>query len=45
MDLGNKVEMSFFSAFFHYVGIDDLRGAYRDGLELILLSLPLELHG
>jgi hypothetical protein len=27
------------------MGIDDLRGSYCDALELILLFVPLKLHG
>jgi hypothetical protein len=45
MDLGKNAQMKFFEEFFHLMGIDDLRGAYYDALELILLSLLLELHG
>jgi len=37
--------MTFFKEIFHSMGINDPRGACYDALELILLSLLLELHG
>jgi hypothetical protein len=45
VDLGNNSRMNLFEDLFHAIGTDDLRGAYCDSLELILLSLLLELHG
>jgi hypothetical protein len=45
VELGNDSKMTLFGDIFHYMGTDDLRGAYCDLLELILLSLLLELHG
>ena len=45
VELGNNARMTFFENIFHSMGTDDLRGACCDFLELILLSLLLELHG
>jgi hypothetical protein len=45
MELGNNTRMIFFGEIFHSMEIDDLGGACCDALELILLSLFLELHG
>jgi hypothetical protein len=45
MELGNNSRVTFFEELFHSMGTDDLRGAYNDALELIPLSLLLELHG
>jgi hypothetical protein len=45
IELGNNTRMTFFENIFHSMGTDDLRRTYCDSLDLILLSLPLELHG
>ena len=45
VELGNNARMTLFEEIFHVIGTDDLMGAYCDALELILLSLLLELHG
>jgi hypothetical protein len=45
MELGNSSLVTFFEELFHSMGTDDLKGAYCDALELIPLSLLLELHG
>jgi hypothetical protein len=45
MELGNNYRMAFFEEVFHSMGTNDLRAAYHDSLELMLLSLLLELHG
>jgi hypothetical protein len=45
VELGYNSRMTFFEEIFHAMGTDDLRGACGDALELILLSLLLELHG
>ena len=45
VDLGYNYQMTFFEDIFHAMGTDDLRGTCGDALELILLSLLLELHG
>jgi hypothetical protein len=45
VELGYNSQITFFEEIFHAVGTDDLRGAYYDALEIILLSLLLELHG
>jgi hypothetical protein len=45
VDLGYNSRMTFFEEIFYAMGTDDLRGAYGDALELIMLSLLLELHG
>jgi hypothetical protein len=45
VELGNNSRMTLFEEIFHSMGTDDLRGACCDALELILLSLLLELHG
>jgi len=43
--LGNNARMTFFEEPFHSMGTGDLRGSCCDALELILMSLLLELHG
>jgi hypothetical protein len=45
MELCNNARMTFFEHLFHVMGTDDLRGTDSDALELILLSLLVELHG
>jgi hypothetical protein len=45
MELGNDAQMTFFEDLFHSMRTDDLRGAYCDDLEMILLFLMLKLHG
>jgi hypothetical protein len=45
MELCNNVRMTFFEELFHAMGTYDLRGTYYDALEIILLSLLVELHG
>ena len=45
VDLGYNSRMTFFEDLFHAMGTDGLRGTCGDALELILLSLLLELHG
>jgi hypothetical protein len=45
MELRNNSKMTFSEEFFHSMGTDDLRGSYCDSLDIILLSLMLELHG
>jgi hypothetical protein len=45
VELGYNSKMTFFEDIFHAMGVDDLRGSCCDALELILLSLLLELHG
>jgi hypothetical protein len=44
VELGDNSQMNFFEDIFHATGTDDLRGAFCDALELILLALLLELH-
>jgi hypothetical protein len=45
VDLCYNSRMTFFEELFHAMGIDDLRGTCSDALELIFLSLLVELHG
>lgn len=45
VELRNNAIMALFKEIFHSMGIDYLRGACDDALELILLPLLLELHG
>jgi hypothetical protein len=46
MELENNAIMTFFHEHnFHVMGNNDLRGTGGDSLELILLSLLIELHG
>jgi hypothetical protein len=45
MELGNNARMTFFEQLFHAMGTNDLRGIDNDALELILLTLLVELHG
>jgi hypothetical protein len=45
VEFGNNSIMTLFKDLFHSMGTDHLRGACCDALELILLSLLLELHG
>jgi hypothetical protein len=45
MELGNNAIITLFEEIFHAMGTEDLRRAYCDALELILLSLLLEFHG
>jgi hypothetical protein len=45
VELGDNTQTKIFEEIFHVMGTDDLRGACCDPLELILLSLMLELHG
>ena len=45
VDFGYNSLMTFFEDLFHVMGTDDLKEACCDALELILLSLMLELHG
>ena len=45
MELVNNSQMTFFDDIFNSTRIDDIRGSYCDSMEIILLSLLLELHG
>jgi hypothetical protein len=45
VELGYNSRMTFLEEIFHVMGTNDLWGARCDALELILLSLLLELHG
>jgi hypothetical protein len=45
MELGNNAIMSFFEQIFHVMGTNDLQRTDDDALELILLTLLVELHG
>jgi hypothetical protein len=45
VELGYNSRMTFSEELFHAMETNDLRGACDDALELILLSLLLELHG
>jgi len=45
MELGNNSRMTFFEHIFHVMGTNDLKGTKDDALELILLTLLVELHG
>jgi hypothetical protein len=45
MELGNNARITFFEHIFHAMGTNDLSGIDGDELELILLSLLVELHG
>jgi hypothetical protein len=45
MELGNNSRMTFFGHLFHAMGTNDLCGTDGDSLELISLSLLVELHG
>jgi hypothetical protein len=45
MELRNNTRVAFLEAFFHVMGIDDLRRTSCETLEVIPLSLLLKLHG
>jgi hypothetical protein len=45
MELGNNSIMTFFEHIFLVMGTNDLQGTDNDALELILLTLLVELHG
>jgi hypothetical protein len=45
MELGNNARMTFFDKIFHAMRTNDLWGIDDNALELILLSLLVELHG
>jgi hypothetical protein len=45
VELGYNSRMTFLEDLFHAMETDDLRGACCDALELIPVSLMLELHG
>jgi hypothetical protein len=45
VEFGNNSRMTLFEELFPSMGPDNLRGAYCDTLEIILLSLLLEFHG
>jgi hypothetical protein len=45
MELGNNTRMTFLEKIFHLMRNDDLKRTCCDSLELILLSLLMELHG
>ena len=45
VELVYNSQMTFFEDLFHVMGTDDLRGSCCDSLELVLLSLLLELLG
>ena len=45
VELGYNSRMTFLEEIFHAMGTDDLTGACRYALELIFVSLLLELHG
>ena len=45
VELSYNSQMTSFEEIFHVMGIDDLRGACCDALELTMVSLLLELHG
>jgi hypothetical protein len=45
MEFCNNARMTFFQECFYVVGTDNLRGSCCDELEIILLSLLVELHG
>jgi hypothetical protein len=45
MELCNNARMTFFENLFHAMGTDDLHRTNFDALELIFLSLLVELHG
>jgi hypothetical protein len=43
--VGNNAKMTLFKEVLYSMGTNDIKGACCDALELIFLSLPLELHG
>jgi hypothetical protein len=44
MEFGNNTQMTFFEDLFHVIATYDLRRSSSDSLELINVSLMLELH-